>query len=119
NLHGHGHPKITSAIKAQLDRIAHSSFLGLSNAPAIQLAEKLVSVAQTTLDAPVRDVVPSQRDSRPRSLLRPSLSLRSGSLLCEAAPQGEARVAEQATLSRVFYSDDGSTAMEVAIKMAL
>src|SRR5258707_6800437 len=70
NLHGHQHPKITQAIKGQLDRIAHSSFLGLSNAPAIQLAEKLVNLA----------------------------------------PRG---------LTRVFYSDDGSTAMEVAIKMAL
>jgi adenosylmethionine-8-amino-7-oxononanoate aminotransferase len=74
NLHGHRHPKITQAIKDQLDRIAHSSFLGLSNVPAIELAEKLVGIA-------------------PRSDVR--------------------------TLSRVFYSDDGSTAMEVAIKMAL
>lgn len=70
NLHGHQHPKITQAIKGQLDRIAHSSFLGLSNEPAIELAEKLVTIV----------------------------------------PRG---------LTRVFYSDDGSTAMEVAIKMAL
>jgi adenosylmethionine-8-amino-7-oxononanoate aminotransferase len=70
NLHGHRHPAITQAIKDQLDRIAHSSFLGLSNEPAIRLAEKLVQIA----------------------------------------PRG---------LTRVFYSDDGSTAMEVAIKMAL
>jgi adenosylmethionine-8-amino-7-oxononanoate aminotransferase len=70
NLHGHRHPTITQAIKDQLDQVAHSSFLGLSNAPAIQLAEKLVNIA----------------------------------------PRG---------LTRVFYSDDGSTAMEVAIKMAL
>ncbi len=70
NLHGHRHPLITAAIKEQLDRIAHSSFLGLSNVPAIELAERLVG------------------------LVRPPLS-------------------------RVFYSDDGSTAMEAAIKMAL
>ena len=70
NLHGHRHPAITQAIKDQLDQIAHSSFLGLSNAPAIQLAEKLVNIA----------------------------------------PRG---------LTRVFYSDDGSTAMEVAVKMAV
>lgn len=70
NLHGHRHPAITQAIKDQLDQIAHSSFLGLSNGPAIQLAEKLVNLA----------------------------------------PRG---------LTRVFYSDDGSTAMEVAVKMAL
>lgn len=70
NLHGHRHRAITQAIKDQLDQIAHSSFLGLSNAPAVRLAEKLVNIA----------------------------------------PRG---------LTRVFYSDDGSTAMEVAIKMAL
>jgi len=68
NLHGHRHPKITAAIKEQLDRIAHSSFLGLSNVPAIELAEQLCKLTK---------------------------------------------------LDRVFYSDDGSTAVEVAIKMAL
>src|ERR1041385_6934873 len=97
NLHGHGHPKITSAIKAQLDRIAHSSFLGLSNRPAIELAEKLVSLAQTTLD--------------PFDSAQGALSL----------PHGHARrsTLHEIPISRVFYSDDGSTAMEVAIKMAL
>ena len=74
NLHGHGHPKISQAIKDQLDHIAHSSFLGLSNIPAIALSEKLIGLA----------------------------------------PRCDTR-----TLSRLFYSDDGSTAMEVAIKMAL
>src|SRR2546425_422700 len=68
NLHGHRHPRITAAIKDQLDQIAHSSFLGLSNVPAIELAERLSKLAG---------------------------------------------------LPRVFYSDDGSTAIEVAIKMAL
>ncbi|MBM3860416.1 MAG: adenosylmethionine--8-amino-7-oxononanoate transaminase [Verrucomicrobia bacterium] len=68
NLHGHRHPKITAAIKGQLDRVAHSSFLGLSNVPAIELAERLCALTK---------------------------------------------------LDRVFYSDDGSTAMEAAIKMAL
>jgi len=67
NLHGHRHPRITAAIQSQLDQIAHSSFLGLSNVPAIQLAERLCQLTH---------------------------------------------------LDRVFYSDDGSTAMEVAIKMA-
>lgn len=71
NIHGHRHPKITAAIKAQLDQVAHVSFLGSTNAPAIALAEKLTALF----------------------------------------PAG--------TLSRVFYSDDGSTAVEVALKMAL
>lgn len=77
NLHGHRHPAITAAIKEQLDRIAHSSFLGQSNVPAIQLGEKLIGLTASLSDG--------------KSARR---------------------------LSRVFYSDDGSTAMEVAIKMA-
>jgi len=70
NLHGHNHPKINAAIRAQLDRVAHTSFLGFTNPPAIQLAEELV------------------------------------------------KLFSDGTLTRVFYSDDGSTAIEVALKMA-
>ncbi|HEY5791716.1 MAG TPA: adenosylmethionine--8-amino-7-oxononanoate transaminase [Chthoniobacterales bacterium] len=70
NLHGHRHPKINAAIRAQLDRVAHVSYLGSANEPASILAEKLVKLF----------------------------------------PPG--------TLERVFYSDDGSTAIEVALKMA-
>jgi adenosylmethionine-8-amino-7-oxononanoate aminotransferase len=70
NLFGHRRTEIDEAIRAQLDRLAHSTFLGLSHVPAIELAERLLAVA----------------------------------------PQ---------ELSRVFYSDNGSTAMEIAIKMAL
>ncbi len=69
NLFGHGRKEIDEAVRSQLDRVAHSTFLGLSHPPAIELAEKLLAVS----------------------------------------PPG---------LSRVFYSDNGSTAMEVAIKMA-
>jgi DNA polymerase III subunit gamma/tau len=50
NLHGHRHPRITQAIKDQLDRIAHSSFLGLSNPPAIELAAKIASLAPGDLN---------------------------------------------------------------------
>jgi adenosylmethionine-8-amino-7-oxononanoate aminotransferase len=70
NIHGHNHPKINAAIRAQLDRVAHTSFLGFTNPLAIQLAQELVK------------------------LFPPD------------------------TLTRVFYSDDGSTAIEVALKMA-
>ncbi len=70
NLHGHRHPKIDAAIRAQLDQVAHVSFLGSTNAPAAQLAERL----------------------------------------CGLFPPD--------TLTRVFFSDDGSTAIEVALKMA-
>ena len=69
NVHGHRQPQIDAAIAAQLGNIAHSTLLGLSHPPAIELAERLVAIA----------------------------------------PPG---------LSRVFYSDSGSTAVEVALKMA-
>jgi adenosylmethionine-8-amino-7-oxononanoate aminotransferase len=69
NLHGHRHPTLDRAIEAQLRRTAHTTLLGLSHPPAIELAGELA----------------------------------------RRAPTG---------LSRVFYSDNGSTAVEVAIKMA-
>jgi len=70
NLFGHRRREIDEAIRSQLERLAHSTFLGLSHLPAIELSERLLT----------------------------------------AAPEG---------FSRVFYSDNGSTAMEIAIKMAL
>jgi adenosylmethionine---8-amino-7-oxononanoate aminotransferase len=69
NVHGHRHPAIDIAIKDQLDRVAHSTMLGLSHAPAAKLANRLV----------------------------------------ELAPE---------ELTRVFFSDNGSTACEIALKMA-
>ncbi|MFN3532037.1 MAG: adenosylmethionine--8-amino-7-oxononanoate transaminase [Candidatus Brocadia sp.] len=69
NLHGHRKKEIDYAIKRQLDKIAHTTLLGPSNIPAIELARKLA----------------------------------------EIAPKG---------LTKVFYSDNGSTANEVALKMA-
>ena len=69
NVHGHRHPAIDAAVRAQLDRMAHSTMLGLTHPTAIELAARLV----------------------------------------QCTPQG---------LDRVFYSDNGSTAVEVALKMA-
>jgi len=45
NVHGHRHPAIDKAVKKQLDKIAHSTMLGLSNVPATLLAEKIVKLA--------------------------------------------------------------------------
>ena len=70
NLHGHRHPALDRALKKQIDKIAHSTLLGLSNQPAIELAQALIKLV----------------------------------------PKG---------LARVFYSDNGSTAVEVALKMAV
>jgi adenosylmethionine---8-amino-7-oxononanoate aminotransferase len=69
NVHGHRHPRIDAAVRRQLERVAHSTMLGLTHGPAIELACRLV----------------------------------------ELAPPG---------LTRVFYSDSGSTATEIALKMA-
>jgi adenosylmethionine---8-amino-7-oxononanoate aminotransferase len=69
NVHGHCVPEIDAAVREQLDAVAHSTLLGISNVPAIRLARRLV----------------------------------------ELAPPG---------LNHVFYSDDGATAVEVALKMA-
>jgi adenosylmethionine---8-amino-7-oxononanoate aminotransferase len=71
NIHGHGHPMLNRAIREQLERVAHTSFLGFTNPRAVELAARLVD------------------------LLRGS------------------------PLTKVFFSDDGSTAIEVAIKMTI
>ena len=42
NIHGHRVPAIDTAIRSQLDRVAHSTLLGLSNEPSIELAAELV-----------------------------------------------------------------------------
>jgi len=68
-IHGHRRREIDQAIIEQVGRISHSTLLGMSNPPAIELAKRLV----------------------------------------EITPPG---------LERVFYSDNGSTGCEIALKMA-
>jgi adenosylmethionine-8-amino-7-oxononanoate aminotransferase len=77
NVHGHRHPRLDAAVRAQLERVAHTTTLGLSHPGAKQLARRLIELA-------------------PRS----------------ASRTGDLR------LSRVFFSDSGSSAVEVALKMA-
>src|SRR5215831_15809534 len=45
NVHGHRHPTLDAAVRAQLDRVAHSTLLGLANVPSIELAQALVAEA--------------------------------------------------------------------------
>ena len=76
NIHGHRRTEIDNAVKNQLDRIAHTTLLGLANEPSIELAEKIVGLTDRCFAG-----------------LTPRLS-------------------------KVFYSDNGSTAVEVSLKMA-
>ncbi len=49
NIHGHNHPKINRAIQDQLSKVAHVTSLGMSHPTAIQLAERLISLAPKSL----------------------------------------------------------------------
>ncbi|WP_199617901.1 adenosylmethionine--8-amino-7-oxononanoate transaminase [Paenibacillus alkalitolerans] len=69
NVHGHRKAEIDEAVREQLNKIAHSTLLGMTNVPATELADKLVRIA----------------------------------------PAG---------ITRVFYSDSGAEAVEIALKMA-
>ena len=93
NLHGHRHPKVNAAIQRQLGKIAHSSALGLANEPASVLAQRLVQAA-----SPVRDSGLAGHESR-------------------GTPAVGSPIAS-GKLAKVFFSDDGSTALEVALKLA-
>jgi adenosylmethionine-8-amino-7-oxononanoate aminotransferase len=69
NIHGHSHPYIAEKVAKQLQTLEHVIFAGFTHKPAIELAERLLTI------------LPGNQ-------------------------------------SRIFYSDNGSTAVEVALKMA-
>lgn len=50
NVHGHKVAKIDDAIRDQLDKISHSTLLGLGQTRSIELAEKLVNITPEGLD---------------------------------------------------------------------
>jgi adenosylmethionine-8-amino-7-oxononanoate aminotransferase len=47
NVHGHNHPHINAAIRQQLDRVAHTSFLGFTHPPAVGLAKAIADLFPT------------------------------------------------------------------------
>lgn len=69
NLFGHAHPRISAAVRAQLDSLEHVLLAGFSHEPAIRLAERLAAIS----------------------------------------PAG---------LNRCFFADNGSSAVEIALKMS-
>ncbi len=93
NLHGHQHPKINAAITRQLKKISHSSALGFANEPASLLAAKLVSEANKIYDSRFTIYDKQSKATRKSAIVNRKLE-------------------------KVFFSDDGSTALEVALKLA-
>jgi len=98
NLHGHSHPKINAAITRQLKKIAHSSALGLANQPAALLAARLVKSAEFE-QASIAPEAPSAHAARKSYIV-------------------DRKSVPADKLTKVFFSDDGSTALEVALKLA-
>lgn len=70
NVHGHSMPQILESMHKQIDKICHSTLLGISHVPIIELTKRLIKIM----------------------------------------PQN---------LSRIFYADSGSTAVEAALRMAI
>jgi adenosylmethionine-8-amino-7-oxononanoate aminotransferase len=48
-VHGHRVPEIDAAVRAQLERLDHATFLGLTHEPGIELAERLLASAPAGL----------------------------------------------------------------------
>ncbi|GAA5165269.1 adenosylmethionine--8-amino-7-oxononanoate transaminase [Ornithinimicrobium tianjinense] len=49
-VHGYRHPVLDAAARAQLDRFSHVMFGGLTHEPAVELAERLVTLAPAGLE---------------------------------------------------------------------
>ncbi len=49
-IHGYAHPRLDAALRAQVDDFAHVMFGGLTHAPAIRLAERLVELTPDGLE---------------------------------------------------------------------
>ena len=46
NIHGHRHPRIDTAIRRQLDEVAHITLLGMAHPTTVRLARRLVRLSE-------------------------------------------------------------------------
>ena len=129
NLHGHNHPKLNAAIHKQLKKVAHTSALGLANEPASLLAERLIKAAALSQKFVKYTINHQNLVAQKPSLPLPQgegrgegegsdLSIPRERLLRSAFTKNPQSPIPNPQLEKVFFSDDGSTAMEVALKLA-
>ncbi|HSB32769.1 MAG TPA: adenosylmethionine--8-amino-7-oxononanoate transaminase [Candidatus Sulfobium mesophilum] len=119
NIHGHRKKEIDEAIKGQIDKISHSTLLGLSNIPAIELAVKLVGMIAWSANTSPPPSPPCQGGEKGEVGL--SMCGRGDPMWSPSFGQAQRPAPITASghiPSKVFYSDNGSTSVEVALKMA-
>jgi adenosylmethionine-8-amino-7-oxononanoate aminotransferase len=68
NVHGHRVREIDDAIRAQLDKVAHTTMLGLANEPATLLAERLMKIVPQNLKKVFYSMQARPRPKSPSSL---------------------------------------------------
>ncbi len=118
-LLGHRHPRIVAALKDELDRLDHVMLAGFTHEPAIELAEELVRIAPRA-PAPPRD---GRTEDASRLPPLPHDALPAGAASAAMASTRPVVAASAAMdvppiLTRVFYADNGSSAIEVALKLS-
>ena len=118
NLHGHGHPEIAEAIYRQALNLEQVIFAGFTHEPAEEFAKELLAAGNGE-SAICDDTLISQAVCSEGAAIMPAVEAIDVSRTSPVAFADLSGCATRATgFQHVFYSDNGSTAVEVALKMA-